>query len=103
MGFLGFSSNPDLASKISLFTALAPIARISYAKGLIALLKEFVDLEGVLYWLLGNRQFDPPSEVALKKCYFVILCEALVTCQICVLANSYWIKNFENCRMVPRF
>ena len=64
MGFLGFSTNPDLAAKISLFTALAPIARISYAKGLIALLRELVDLEGVLYWLLGNRQFDPPSAVS---------------------------------------
>ena len=77
MGFMGFSSNPDLASKISLFTALAPIARISYAKGLIAALKELVDLEGVLYWLLGNRQFDPPSAVVfLTLRYFYVVIRA---------------------------
>lgn len=54
MGFIGFTENPKLASKITLFTALAPIARISYAKGLISLLKDFVDLEGLLYWMLGK-------------------------------------------------
>ncbi|KAL5252666.1 hypothetical protein ACHWQZ_G015442 [Mnemiopsis leidyi] len=101
MGFLGFSSNPDLASKISLFTALAPIARISYAKGLIALLKEFVDLEGVLYWLLGNGQFDPPSEVAL---YFAtkICPEDALTRGLCetldALASGFDISNINQTR-----
>ena len=34
MGFGGFSSMPELAAKIKLFVALAPVANISHCKGL---------------------------------------------------------------------
>ena len=33
MGFAGFSSLPDLASKIKLFVALAPVTTVHYIKG----------------------------------------------------------------------
>ena len=42
MGFIGFSQNKELADKIFLFGAFAPIARITYAKvGNLLLYRQF--------------------------------------------------------------
>merc|ERR1719282_213150 len=38
IGFIGFSSNPDLASKVNVFAALAPVARITHIEGLVKVL-----------------------------------------------------------------
>ena len=41
MGFAGFSSMPELASKIKLFVALAPVATATYFRGLFRFLTDF--------------------------------------------------------------
>ena len=41
MGFAGFSSLPELASKIKLFVALAPVTTVSYIEGLFKFISDF--------------------------------------------------------------
>ena len=41
MGFAGFSSMPELASKIKLFVALAPVTTVTYIQGLFKFLTDF--------------------------------------------------------------
>ena len=41
MGFAGFSSMPELASKIKLFVALAPVTTVTYIQGLFKFISDF--------------------------------------------------------------
>lgn len=41
MGFAGFSTQPDLAAKIKLFVALAPVARVSHIEGALSFIAKF--------------------------------------------------------------
>lgn len=41
MGFAGFSTQPELAAKVKLFIALAPVARVSNIKGAISFIAKF--------------------------------------------------------------
>ena len=41
MGFAGFSTQPDLAAKIKLFIALAPVARVSHIKGALSIIAKY--------------------------------------------------------------
>ena len=47
MGFGGFSSMPELAAKVKLFVALAPVANITYVKGAFRLLIDYYKEEEV--------------------------------------------------------
>jgi len=47
MGFGGFSSLPELAAKVNLFIALAPVANVSHIKGAFKFLAEFYKEETV--------------------------------------------------------
>ena len=40
MGFGGFSSMPELAAKVKLFVALAPVANVTYVEGTFRILAE---------------------------------------------------------------
>ena len=42
MGFAGFSTQPELADKVKLFIALAPVARVSNLQGELRPLSKFV-------------------------------------------------------------
>ena len=53
MGFAGFSSMPELASKIKLFVALAPVATVTYFRGLFRFLTDFYKEWEVCWW--GSR------------------------------------------------
>ena len=41
MGFAGFSTQPELANKVKLFIALAPVARVSHIHGALAIIAKF--------------------------------------------------------------
>jgi len=41
MGFAGFSTQPELADKVKLFIALAPVARVSHIQGALAIIAKF--------------------------------------------------------------
>ena len=47
MGFGGFSSMPELAAKVKLFVALAPIANVTYIKGAFRILTDYYKEERV--------------------------------------------------------
>ena len=42
MGFAGFSTQPELADKVELFIALAPVARVLHLQGALAPLSKLV-------------------------------------------------------------
>ncbi|KAI6646566.1 Gastric triacylglycerol lipase-like [Oopsacas minuta] len=64
MGFLGFSSNKELASKIKIFAAMAPVLYVGHTKGLIKFIAErYYDLD-LLIKLLGINEFLPSGKLS---------------------------------------
>lgn len=64
-GFVAFSTNPELAAKVDLFVALAPVVFMKNAGNL--LLKEAAKLHGDgLFRLLGVKSFNPSPAVFRK-------------------------------------
>ena len=47
MGFAGFSSMPELASKVKVFAALAPVATVKYIEGAFKIFTEFYKILAV--------------------------------------------------------
>ena len=47
MGFGGFSSMPELAAKVKLFVALAPVANVSHIEGAFRILTDYYKEERV--------------------------------------------------------
>lgn len=48
MGFAGFSTQPELAAKVKLFIALAPVARVSHIEGALAPLAQIIFNRGTI-------------------------------------------------------
>jgi pimeloyl-ACP methyl ester carboxylesterase len=75
MGFAGLSKNSDLASKIKLFVALAPIVKIQHIKSPIKYLANMgiSTNQQIWYDLFGSRDFMPSSIfVDLFEIHFII-------------------------------
>uniref|UniRef100_A0A8D0C2R8 AB hydrolase-1 domain-containing protein n=1 Tax=Salvator merianae TaxID=96440 RepID=A0A8D0C2R8_SALMN len=64
IGFIAFSTMPDLAQKVKMFFALAPVTRIKYASSPAVKLLNLP--ERVLRAMLGNKKFLPRNRL-LKK------------------------------------
>ncbi|KAL9846823.1 lipase member M-like isoform 1-T1 [Geothlypis trichas] len=64
IAFIAFSTMPELAQKIKLFFALAPVTAIKYAKGPATKLLYLP--EKMLKGMLGNREFLPQTECLTK-------------------------------------
>ncbi|XP_065903895.1 gastric triacylglycerol lipase-like [Dysidea avara] len=64
MGFAGFSTQPELADKVKLFIALAPVARMSNLQGALRPLSKFVYNEVFIRFfnLIGGTEFLPSNE-----------------------------------------
>uniref|UniRef100_A0A8C9NW59 AB hydrolase-1 domain-containing protein n=1 Tax=Serinus canaria TaxID=9135 RepID=A0A8C9NW59_SERCA len=60
IAFIAFSTMPELAQKIKLYFALAPVTAIKYAKGPATKLLYLP--EKMLRGMLGNREFLPQTE-----------------------------------------
>ncbi|NXU65932.1 LIPM Lipase, partial [Horornis vulcanius] len=60
LSFIAFSTMPELAQKIKLYFALAPVTAIKYAKGPATKLLYLP--EKMLRGMLGNREFLPHTE-----------------------------------------
>jgi len=58
IGFAGFPLQPDLASKIELFIALAPVAWVSHQQSILLKFLADLDLADILYFL-GEESFLP--------------------------------------------
>ena len=63
MGFLGFPANPKLASKITIFAAMAPVLYVGHIKGLIKFIADnYFDLH-IITELLGLHEFLPSGKL----------------------------------------
>ena len=63
MGFLGFSSNKELASKIKIFAAMAPVLYVNHIKGLVRFVAEhYYDLE-LITKVFGVHEFLPNGKL----------------------------------------
>jgi lysosomal acid lipase/cholesteryl ester hydrolase len=57
--FAGFSSNHTLSAQVNFFAALAPVAYVDHAQGLLPLLAD-LDLD-FIFQLFGLREFGPDA------------------------------------------
>ncbi|XP_058044755.1 lipase member M-like [Ahaetulla prasina] len=64
IGFIAFSTMPELAQKIKVFFALGPVTRLKYAKSPILKLTNLP--ERFLWTLFGKREFLPQKWLARK-------------------------------------
>ncbi|KAF2076414.1 hypothetical protein CYY_002271 [Polysphondylium violaceum] len=98
VAFISFNQNPELASKINLFVALAPVVRVTHCEStLLNILAEFnID---VLFEVLGGKAFlaDTPF---LQK-YLPIICKNQPTiCQSSLALIMGWdTTNINNTRL----
>ncbi|XP_062520508.1 gastric triacylglycerol lipase-like [Corticium candelabrum] len=63
IAFAGFSINPELASHVKTFYALAPVARVSHIEGLLKYLSYFTPEIDDLFKLFGEYDFLPNDEL----------------------------------------
>ncbi|CAO2585238.1 Lysosomal acid lipase/cholesteryl ester hydrolase [Lemmus lemmus] len=61
IGFIAFSQMPELAKKIKMFFALAPVMSLNFAKGPVVKLGKLPDI--LVEFLFGHQQFLPESAV----------------------------------------
>ena len=54
MGFGGFSSMPELAAKVKIFVALAPVTNIAHCEGAFRVLIDYYQEERVWRQFIGN-------------------------------------------------
>ncbi|XP_019808773.1 lipase member M [Bos indicus] len=98
MGFIAFSTMPELAQKIKMYFALAPIATIKYAKspGTKFLLLPDMMIKG----LFGKREFL--YQTRFLRQFVVYLCSQVIMDQICsnimLLLGGFNPKNMNMSR-----
>ncbi|XP_037353591.1 lysosomal acid lipase/cholesteryl ester hydrolase [Talpa occidentalis] len=77
IGFIAFSRIPELAKKIKVFFALAPVASANHTTGLLTVFGQIPEF--ILKDILGNKEFLPQSEflrwLSTHICTHVILKE----------------------------
>ncbi|XP_062989010.1 lipase member M-like [Elgaria multicarinata webbii] len=96
IAFIAFSTMPELAQKIKMYFALAPVTRLKYAKS--PAIKLFSLPEGLLRAMLGKREFLPQNRF-LKKVIFAFCSQRLFTS---VCGNAFFFLsgyNTENINM----
>eukprot|EP01126_Amoeba_proteus_P065947 TRINITY_DN9464_c0_g1_i1.p1 TRINITY_DN9464_c0_g1~~TRINITY_DN9464_c0_g1_i1.p1 ORF type:complete len:257 (-),score=49.38 TRINITY_DN9464_c0_g1_i1:120-890(-) len=63
-GFAGFSSDPELASRVNVFIALAPVAYVYHTSGLLHFLAEWGVDE--IFFFFGLQEFLPDASILQK-------------------------------------
>ncbi|CAO2585255.1 Lysosomal acid lipase/cholesteryl ester hydrolase [Lemmus lemmus] len=79
IGFIAFSQIPELAKKIKLFFALAPVVFVNFAKGPLVKVGQFPDI--LLEDLFGHQQFLP--ENAIMKWLSTHICTHVILKELC--------------------
>lgn len=85
IGFIAFSQNPEVAKRIKMFFALAPVASVDFCTSPLAKLGQFPDL--LFKDLFGNKDFLPESE--FLKWLSVHICTHVILKELC--ANTFFI------------
>jgi len=98
MAFAGLSMNPELAAKVDLFFALAPVAKIAHTKSPIRYLAYFTPIIRFLFGSLGIRDFMPSTRL-IKWISANVCPEELVACDnILFLISGYDTSNLNSSR-----
>jgi len=101
IAFAGFGQNPDLAKKIKVFFALAPVTTVGHIKGAIKVLSYFTPEVEFLIKILGVRDFAPSNW--LIKLLADTICDVKVTESICAniifLLCGYDTSNLDKSRL----
>ncbi|XP_044610642.1 lipase member M isoform X1 [Equus asinus] len=79
MGFIAFSTMPELAGKIKMYFALAPIATVKHSKGPGAKFLLLPDM--MIKGLFGKKEF--PYQTRFLRQVFIYLCGQVIIDQIC--------------------
>lgn len=85
IGFIAFSQMPELAKKIKMFFALAPVLSLNFASGPMVKLGQLPDL--FLEDLFGQKQFLPQS--AVVKWLSTHVCTHVIMKELC--ANIFFL------------
>ncbi|XP_015984716.2 lipase member M isoform X2 [Rousettus aegyptiacus] len=98
MGFIAFSTMPELAQKIKMYFALAPIVTVKYSKSPITKLSLLPDM--LLKGLLGRKEFLYQTRFLHK--FYIYLCGQMIIDQICssilLLAGGFNMNNLNMSR-----
>ncbi|XP_034632248.1 lipase member M-like [Trachemys scripta elegans] len=95
LGFVAFSSMPQLAQKIKMFFALAPIITLKHSKS--PLVKLFFLPEGINRTILGQKEFSVKGEILSK--FTVQVCRYRVFQKLCSLVFSV-IRGFNEKNLI---
>lgn len=85
IGFIAFSQMPELAKKVKMFFALAPVLSLNFASGPMVKLGRLPDL--LLEDLFGQKQFLPQS--AMVKWLSTHVCTHVIMKELC--ANIFFL------------
>lgn len=85
IGFIAFSQMPELAKKIKMFFALAPVLSLNFASGPMVKLGQLPEL--LLENLFGQKQFLPQS--AMLKWLSTHVCTHVIMKELC--ANIFFL------------
>lgn len=103
IGFIGFSQNETLASKVNIFGALAPVARITHVEGLIKALNLIEPEIEALTKLLGISEFSLP--LWLREAVILMLCPLRQhkLCENLLFLGCGWDTRNMNETRIPRY
>jgi len=72
IAFIGFSNNQQLAKKVKMFVALAPVARVDHVKGFFKYLSSYQSTLESFFRMFGIREFMPSNW--LLKMFATVIC-----------------------------
>ena len=100
IAFIEFSRNKELAAKINLYGALAPVARITHVEGLIKAMNTFEPQLQKLLEILGIHDFAPSNWIMKELAALVCPLEQALICRsIIFLLCGYDISNLDESRV----
>lgn len=98
MAFAGLSMNKDLAAKVEIFFALAPVAKVAHTESPIRYLAYFTPIIKFMFGSLGIRDFMPSTKL-VKWISSHICPEETTACDnVLFLMSGYDISNLNKSR-----
>ncbi|XP_065062854.1 lysosomal acid lipase/cholesteryl ester hydrolase-like [Rhopilema esculentum] len=103
MAFSGLSMNKELADKVNIFFALAPVAKVAHTKSPIRYLAYFTPLIKIMFGELGVEDFMPSTKLVQWLAEKMCPEEATVCDNILFLLSGYDISNLNKTRVPVYF
>jgi len=103
MGFLGFSQNQHLASKVNVFGALAPVARITHVEGMMRALSIVAPEIEKLVDIFGVNEFAVPTWIMETLVTMVCPRAKHTLCENIIFLGCGFDTSNMNATRVPRY